>query len=136
VRFKTFFYFFIFISLVALFLDYSLTVYGFSKHFAIMEINPFIMFFMRFMQPTIAATLVLHITLVLILGSYWMVRKFFENPPYNRELRDVWRYLMRSNGPKGRDIAVFSLIALYSYFAYSHFMGAWTWIDLFRTVGI
>lgn len=135
-RFKTFFLFFIFISLVALFLDYSMTVYGFSKHLAIMEINPFIMFFMRFMQPTIAATLVLHITLVLIVGSYWAVRGFFREPPYNGGLREVWRYLVRSDGPNSRDIAIFSLIALYSYFAYSHFLGAWTWIDLFRVVGI
>lgn len=133
-RFKTFFLFFILISLVALFLDYFLTVYGFSRHFAIMEINPFIMFFMRFMQPTIAATLVFHITLILILGSYWMVRGFFKEPPYNGGLREVWRYLMGSDGPKGRDVAIFSLIALYSYFAYSHFAGAWTWIDFFRVL--
>lgn len=121
-------------ALATLTLDYVVTVVGFQRYLAFMEINPHIMFLMRFMSPFLAASIVFFVTLAFVLGSYWAARGYFKKSPYNRGLRRVWKHLWLGS-PTRRDLVIFALIALYLYLAYIHLWGASTWIDLFMRHG-
>lgn len=133
-RFKNFFRIFVGFTLFSLLLDYSVTVWGFHRYIAFMEINPHIMFLMRYMDPNAAASIVLLATLALVLASYRATGKYFKKPPYNRGLGRVWRHLWLGS-PTRRDLVIFAPIALYLYLAYIHLWGAWTWISLFLRHG-
>lgn len=131
IKFKRVFQAFFVLSVSALSLDFLMTNYGFTQYHAFMEINPHIIFFMRYMDPTSASSIVLTITLSMILIGYWSVRTSFKNTPYCSGLKSVWKHLLYSEKVKSHDLAIFALISLYTYFSYAHIMGAWSWIELF-----
>jgi len=107
------------------------TIVGFGRYIAFIEINPHILFLMRYMDRYLAASLVFLITLAFTLGSYWLVAPYFKSHPYDGDLKRVWRYLCCEGVVKRRDLVIFALIAVYVYLTCIHVWGAWTWLRLF-----
>ena len=134
-RFRTLFKIFVGLAALSVASDYIITVYGFHRYIAFWEINPHVMFLMHFMHPYLAASAVFVATLALVLGSYWLVRGYFKEPPYDGGLRKVWRYLLYTTSVNRRDIVIFALIALFIYFTYIHLAGVKSWVDLFMKYG-
>lgn len=134
-KFKSFFGIFVGLALISVTIDFLITVVGFSRYFAFMEINPHIMFLMRYMRPYLAASTVFVVTLAFVLGSHWLVRGYFEGSPYDGGVRKVWRYLLDTASVKRRDLVIFALMALFIYFTYIHLMGVKSWVDLFMKYG-
>lgn len=134
-RFRTLFRIFVALAVLSVAADYTITVYGFYRYIAFWEINPHIMFLMRYMRPHLAASTVFVVTLVLLLGCYWLARGYFKESPYDEGLRRVWRYLLDTTSVKRRDIVIFALIALSIYITYIHLMGVKSWVDLFMKYG-
>lgn len=134
-RFKNLFRIFTGLAIFSVFLDYIVTVWGFHRYIAFMEINPHIRFLMRFMDRYLAASVVFFLTLAFVLASYWVVSKYLRESPYDGGLRKVWRYLWHTESVTRRDLVIFALIALYIYFVYVHIWGAKTWIDMFMRHG-
>lgn len=134
-RFKSFFGIFVGLALISVTADFLITVVGFSGYFAFMEMNPHIMFLMRYMHPHLAASTVFVVTLALVLGSYWLVRGYFRESPCDEGLRKVWGYLLYTTSVKRRDLVIFALIALFIYITYIHLMGVKSWVDLFTRYG-
>jgi hypothetical protein len=133
-RFKNLFRIFFGLAVLSVTLDYLVTVLGFNRHIVFAEVNPHILFAMRFVDRYLAASIVFFATLGFVLASYWAVGRLFQKPPYDGGLKKVWRHLWYGS-PTRRDLVIFALIALYLYFTYIHLWGAKTWIDLFRIHG-
>jgi hypothetical protein len=134
VRFKTVFKALLHLALASSIVDFALTLYGFSRFIAFWEVNPYITFLMRFINPYLAATLVFSITLIFLVVGYALAKSCLSIHPYSGSLMDVARYLWNSEDIRTIDISIFALTALYAYLTYIHATGALSWITLLSKI--
>jgi hypothetical protein len=134
VRFKTVFKTLLYLALASSIIDFALTLYGFSRFIVFWEVNPYIMFLMRFINPYLAATIVFFIMLIFVAIGYTLTRGCLDTYPYSGSLRDVAKYLWNSENVRASDLSIFALTALYAYLTYIHITGALSWIMLFLKI--
>jgi hypothetical protein len=129
-KFKTLYKAFMLVAVATDLADYFVTQIGLRKFIPLFEANPYIRLLMHWFSPFLASTILFLITLVLILGAYKLSTSYFNEKPYNGNLKDVWNYLTKSGTVKARDLVIFASIALYIVFIHMHLTGFISWLRL------
>ncbi|MDI6860138.1 MAG: hypothetical protein QMC85_06560 [Methanocellales archaeon] len=129
-KFKTLFKAVFSLAIIALVMDYFMTVYGFAVLSYHYETNPIIRSLIRAgVDPFVSLSIVFIATLALILIAIDSVMPWLDAEPYSGDMHHVGRYMLTAKKRyTARDIVMFGCLVLLTYIMVGHILGFLSWL--------
>jgi len=129
-KFRTLFKAILSLTIIALVMDYLITVYGFAVFSHHYEINPFIRSLIWMgVDPFISLSVIFVAAFALILITIDSVMPWLYTEPYSGDLHHVGRYLLTAKERRTvRDITIFGCLTLAVYIMVAHVLGFLSWL--------
>ncbi|MDI6903831.1 MAG: hypothetical protein QMC77_08880 [Methanocellales archaeon] len=133
-KFRTLFKAVFSFAIIALVMDYLMTVYSFavlSHHY---ETNPLIRSLIwTGVDPFVSLSVIFLATLALILIAIDAAMPWLDAEPYSGDLHHVGRYMLTAKERRtARDVAMFGCLALATYIMVDHILGFLSWLPLLQ----